>query len=54
MDKGEARVLKWRDVNYYKNDIGTWVTLNVRGKTGSRLALSNATEVALIHLNLTR
>ena len=39
MRKGEARVLKWRDVNYYKNDIGTWVTLNVRGKTGSRLVV---------------
>jgi len=39
MRKGEARPLKWRDVNTYKNEHGEWVTLNVSGKTGSRMVV---------------
>lgn len=37
--KGEARNLKWRDVDTYRNEHGEWVTLNVRGKTGDRLVV---------------
>ena len=39
MRKGEARTLKWRDVNTYRNEHGEWVTLNVKGKTGERLVV---------------
>ena len=37
--KGEARPLKWRDVNVHTNEHGSWVTLNVNGKTGERLVV---------------
>ena len=37
--KGEARYLKWRDVNPYIRDGNEWITLNVRGKTGDRLVV---------------
>lgn len=37
--KGEARTLKWRDVNIYKSEHGEWVTLQVSGKTGERLVV---------------
>ena len=39
MRKGEARNLKWRDVNIYRNKHGEWVTLTVKGKTGERLVV---------------
>jgi integrase len=39
MRKGEARNLKWRDVNVYRNAHGEWVTLTVTGKTGERLVV---------------
>ena len=39
MRKGEARNLKWRDVNVYRNQHGEWVTLTVKGKTGERLVV---------------
>jgi integrase len=39
MRKGEARILKWRDVNSYTNEHGEWVTLRVKGKTGERLVV---------------
>ncbi|GLI94386.1 tyrosine-type recombinase/integrase [Methylocystis echinoides] len=37
--KGEARNIKWRDVNTYRNQHGDWVTLTVTGKTGERLVV---------------
>ena len=39
MRKGEARTLKWRDVNSYTNEHGVWTTLRVKGKTGERLVV---------------
>jgi integrase len=39
MRKGEARHLKWRDVGSFTNQHGTWVTLSVTGKTGSRMVV---------------
>ena len=39
MRKGEARPLKWRDVNTFRNQHGDWITLNVSGKTGPRLVV---------------
>lgn len=39
MRVGEARGLKWRDFDTYKNSAGEWVTLNVQGKTGKRLVV---------------
>lgn len=37
--KGEARHLKWRDVGNHINEHGSWITLFVSGKTGSRLVV---------------
>jgi integrase len=40
MRKGEARYIKWRDVNTYSNENGEWVTIQInRGKTGERLVV---------------
>jgi integrase len=39
MRVGEARGLKWRDLDTYRNANGQWVTLNVQGKTGKRLVV---------------
>ena len=36
---GEARYLKWSDIDIYKKDGLEWVTLNVNGKTGKRLVV---------------
>lgn len=35
--KGEARILKWKNIGYYENEHGSWITFNVSGKTGSRV-----------------
>ena len=35
--KGELRKLRWRDIGIHQNDSGSWITLQVSGKTGSRL-----------------
>ena len=37
--KGEARYLKWADLNLYETEHGTWPTLQVNGKTGERLVV---------------
>lgn len=40
MRKGEARMIKWRDISTYSNQHGDWVTIQVnRGKTGQRLVV---------------
>jgi integrase len=39
MRKGEARNLKWPDVNVYRDEHGEWVTLTVTFKTGERLVV---------------
>jgi len=37
--KGEARYLKWADLNLYETEHGSWPTLQVNGKTGERLVV---------------
>jgi len=37
--KGEARYLKWADLNLYETEHGSWPTLHVNGKTGERLVV---------------
>ena len=46
---GEARTLKWSDIDIYRKDGLEWVTLNVQGKTGKRLVVCHPNTMRFIN-----